>query len=220
MAIRKVYNKNFFKTWSRDMAYFLGFFCADGNMVKNKRGGCYISIYSADKNIVLDLQNTIGSKHKLSSVKSETGVTYRFQIGSTELYKDLCILGITPDKTSRMKLPKMPKQYEPDFIRGYFDGDGNVWTGVVKRKVTKDGYKMLVGFTSASKGFLSHLSFILKERGISGGSLFNIKNKNCSRLSLSTLDALKLYKIMYNKPHKLFLRRKKLVFEKFIKMRW
>ena len=220
MAIRKAYNRNFFKTWSRDMAYFLGFFCADGNMVKNKRGGCYIAVYSADKDIVSGLQKSIRSKHKLSSIISETGVTYRFQIGSTELYKDLCILGITPDKTSRMSLPNVPKQYEPDFIRGYFDGDGNVWTGIVERKTLKNGYKMLVGFTSASRDFLSHLRVTLKERGISGGSLFYIKNKNCSRLSLSTLDALKLYKIMYNKPHKLFLRRKKLVFEKFIKMRW
>lgn len=36
------------------------------------------------------------------------------------------------------------------------------------------------------------------------------------RLMMSTHDSLKLYEIMYNKPHKLFLPRKKLVFDRFI----
>ncbi len=219
MPIPVKYNKDFFKVWSADMAYFLGFFCADGNMTKNKRGGRYISVYSADKVIISDLKKIIGSEHKLSSIASKTGVTYRFQIGSNELFEDLCILGITPDKASRMKLPAIPKEYEPDFVRGYFDGDGNVWTGLVRRNNGSCGYKMLVGFTSASRSFLLDLRRILRERGITRGSLFNVKNKNCSRLSLSTLDALKLYKIMYNGDHKLCLKRKKLVFQKFIKMR-
>lgn len=215
----KEYNKEFFKKWTRDMAYFLGFFCADGNMVKGRRGGYYISVYSADKSIVALLMRAIESKHKLSSRVSKTGVTYRFQIGSIELFKDLCVLGVTPNKSRRMEVPNIPRNLEPDFIRGYFDGDGNVWTGFSRRKGVKNNHKMLVGFTSASRGFLFNLREILRARGIQGGSVFYIKNKDCSRLSLSTLDALKLYKIMYNKPHKLFLRRKKLVFEKFIKMR-
>ena len=219
MTTQKKYNKDFFKSWTRDMAYFLGFFCADGNMVKNKRGGHYISVYSADRTIIVDLMKSIDSKHKISGRVSPTAVTYRFQIGSKEIFEDLCKLGITPNKSHRMKIPNVPKEYEADFIRGYFDGDGNVWTGFLKRNESKDTYKILVGFTSASRDFLVDLKSILMRLGIGGGSIFNIKGKNCSRLSFSTEDALKLYKIMYNKPHKLFLRRKKLVFDRFIKMR-
>jgi hypothetical protein len=54
---------------------------------------------------------------------------------------------------------------------------------------------------------------------IQGYYVYRIKSKNCHRLSFSTLDTLKLFKIMYTGSHKLFLPRKKLIFEKFIEMR-
>jgi len=42
MPIYKTKNENFFKKWTPEMAYVLGFFAADGSMVKNKRGACFI----------------------------------------------------------------------------------------------------------------------------------------------------------------------------------
>jgi hypothetical protein len=54
MPIHKMVNKDFFKTWTSDMAYVLGFFAADGNMSKNKRGGCYIDFGITDFELLND----------------------------------------------------------------------------------------------------------------------------------------------------------------------
>jgi len=38
MPIPKTKNEDFFKNWTQEMAYVLGFFTADGNMIKNNKG--------------------------------------------------------------------------------------------------------------------------------------------------------------------------------------
>jgi intein/homing endonuclease len=128
-------------------------------------------------------------------------------------------LGLVVNKAKRMKLPDIPNQYIGDFVRGYFDGDGCIWSGNSHKYRLKQTMSLLLVFTSASIAFLSELFFLLKKQGIRGGSLFKSKDGNYARLSFSTLDALKIYEIMYNNPTKLFLSRKKLIFEEFIKMR-
>ena len=219
MPIRKKVNKDFFKRWSKEMSYVLGFFAADGNLIINKNGSNYFSFYSADRYILSLIKKALGSEHKLSKRSIRSGHVYRFQIGSKVICSDLLLLGFTPLKSRRMKMPIVPNEYINDFIRGYFDGDGNVWSGYMKRKNSKSTLTLQVAFTSGSSGFLKDLWKTLKLLGVNGGSFYPVKNKECSRLSFGVNDALKLYKIMYNEPHKLYLTRKKLVFEKFIKMR-
>ena len=219
MPIYKGVNKKFFEKWSGDMAYVLGFFLADGNITKTRRGTHFLSFDSVDKKLIASIKNVLKSEHKISRRFSLNSGWYRLQIGSVEMFEDLLALGVTQGKSNRLRLPVIPHRYIRDFIRGYFDGDGNVWTGQRNMKMKQTNIIMQASFTSASHDFLSHFQTLLKQQGIKGGSLFRLKNKNCSRLTLSTLDALKLYKIMYNEPHKLYLARKKLVFEKFVKMR-
>jgi len=221
VPVYKKVNKDFFKKWSPEMAYVLGFFAADGNIVKTKHNGFYLSFHSADKEILMSIKGAMKSEHKLSKRASSSGQVYRFQIGSKEMFEDLIILGLIPNKSKRMKAPKIPNKFSVDFIRGYFDGDGNVWEGLMNRKRKKPTKVLQAAFTSGSIEFLHGLHILLKKEGVLGGSLYKVKNKNCGRLLFSTLDALKLYEIMYNMPNKphVYLKRKKLVFEKFIKMR-
>lgn len=219
MPVCKNVNKNFFKTWSPDMAYVLGFFTADGNMVKTKRNTHFIAFYSADRILIQFIKRAFSASHKISERKSVSGVVYRLQLGSKELFQDLLVLGLYPNKSRRLKLPNVPTRYAPDFIRGYFDGDGNVWSGITNKHRTKPTKILQVAFTSASIGFLGSLKNTLKQCGIKGGSLYMNHEQTYGRLLFSTLDALKIYKIMYNAPCKPCLKRKKLVFEKFIKVR-
>ncbi|MBI3260804.1 hypothetical protein HYZ64_00320 [Candidatus Berkelbacteria bacterium] len=51
------YNINFFKHWSRDMAYVLGFLMADGYVFKNPRGSCYFCFISTDKGLIEKVRN-------------------------------------------------------------------------------------------------------------------------------------------------------------------
>jgi intein/homing endonuclease len=219
MPIHRIFNKYFFKKWSSDMAYILGFLFADGNIIRTKRGTHFVSIYTADKALLISMIISMGSTHKISKCVGKNGNVYKVQIGSLELFNDLTSLGLVPRKARRMKLPEIPKKYIGDFVRGYFDGDGCVWSGLIHKHRDKKTRVLLVSFVSASYNFLNKLHKLLKTSGMCGGSLFRSNNGCYARLSFSTCDSLKMYKIMYNSHGKLFLQRKKLIFDKFIKMR-
>lgn len=219
MPIHKEINKNFFKKWTRDMAYILGFMFADGNIIKNKRGAHFFAIYTKDKDLLIKMRKCMKSNHKISAKLGINDYGYSIQIGSKEMFNDLCELGLTPNKSKRMLLPKIPNKYKGDFMRGYFDGDGHVWRGVLHKERINPTQAILAGFTSGSILFLNELIKILRVLGVESGSIYIPKIANYGRINLGINDTLKLYKIMYNEPHNLFLTRKKIVFEKFIKMR-
>jgi hypothetical protein len=219
VPVYKRVNKNFFKKWTPEMAYVLGFFAADGSMTKTSRGGCFLVFHSADKSLLVSILKVMNSNHKLSRRSLRSGRVYRFQIGSKEMFNDLLLLGFDTQKTKRIKVPKVPTRVVADFVRGYFDGDGNVWSGLMNKKRINPTKVLQVAFTSGCMSFLEDFLALLKSKGIHGGSIHKVKKGEYGRVAFSTLDALKLYQIMYNMPHGLCLKRKKLVFEKFIKMR-
>jgi intein-encoded DNA endonuclease-like protein len=198
------------------MAYVLGFLYADGNIIQTKRGTHFVVLYIADEDILLDIRNSFKSDHKISKRTSVTGSVFRIQIGSAEWFNDLGKIGLFPNKTKRMLLPNVPDNFFGDFIRGYFDGDGNVWTGLIHKKRVTQAYTIQVSFTSGSLDFLISLRTQLQRCGLKGGGVFVSKTANFARLTFSRQDALKIYEIMYNAEHKLFLKRKKVVFDKFI----
>ena len=202
------------------MAYVLGFFAADGNLSINKRGGCYISFHSKDKQIIFNIKNTIGSKNKISNRinKLTDNTLYRLQIGSKEIVEILQDLGFNTRKTKHIPFPNIPKSMLSHFVRGYFDGDGNIWKGEVhKERKTKLMVLQLV-FTSGAYKFLEQLKFYLNQLLKTNGSHVVFKNGAYSRLQFSTKDALKIYNFMYNvnKPF-LCLKRKKKQFDEHIK---
>lgn len=222
MPIYKKINKDFFKVWSHDMAYVLGFFAADGTVTHSKRGTSFWAIQITDKKLLFTIREILGSEHAIH-VRTRFGnenTLYRLQVGSKEMVEDLARLGFHAKKANTIEIPKMHTEYMPDFIRGYFDGDGNVWAGDMNKQREKSTKTLLVSFTSNSENFLISLHVYLKDLGIKGGSIRVIKNKKSFRLTLSTLDSLKIFKIMYTRETPLQLLRKKVVFERYIqKMR-
>ncbi|MCF7815747.1 MAG: hypothetical protein K9M10_03445 [Candidatus Pacebacteria bacterium] len=90
------------------------------------------------------------STHQLSERISDTGCVYRFQIGSKEIFSDLIKHGFNEHKSNRMILPYIPVQYVGDFMRGYFDGDGNVWVGLLNKNRRNPTLVIQVAFTSGS----------------------------------------------------------------------
>ncbi len=197
------------------MAYVLGFLFADGNVMKTKRGTHYVAWYTADEHLLMEMKKAVQAEHLIKLRNAKSGKNYRMQVGSREWFDDVALLGLFPNKSRRMTLPNVPKKFIGDFVRGYFDGDGNVWVGKIHTDRLKNTKTIQVSFTSASKEFLLSLRDLLQETGLSGGGLYTEKNGRYSRLTFSVRDALKIYKIMYNAEHKLLLSRKKQVFEKY-----
>ena len=116
-------NHGFFKKWSEEMAYILGFITADGNIMKS-RYSYYLQfcLQKRDIDILNKMRKILAPKNKFSHYKPEN--TLSFKVGSTTIYKDLLKLGITANKTFSVKPPKIPKEYLRHYLRGFFDGDG------------------------------------------------------------------------------------------------
>ena len=151
------------------MAYVLGFFTADGNMVKNKRGAHFIAIEITDRDILEKIKEAVGSNHKIGVKKRKFPEkdAYRLQIGSKEMFDDLLRLGLMPNKSKTIDLPFVPDKYLSHFVRGYFDGDGCISYGIYNRKDRKSkNYLFGSRFTSGSKIFLENLLKKIRDNAI------------------------------------------------------
>jgi intein/homing endonuclease len=209
MPIHKTKNEDFFKTWTRDMAYVLGFFAADGSMYRTKRGGYYIDFEITDLALLRLIRNILESQNKISVRKRNVRwkTIYRLQIGSRHMFGDLAALGFTQSKSLILRFPPfIPPLYLSDFIRGYFDGDGCVHFGKYWRKDREEWKLQLsVNFTSGSKKFLEDLWSALRPV-VHGGHI--TKKARGYELVFGQHDAVALFHFMYNNGSELFLRRK------------
>lgn len=191
-------NQDFFKTWSRDMAYILGFWFADGCIYGGKIFD--ITIHKKDKYLIKKIAEKLGYEGPvLDYVDRQSS---RINFSCVVIYRDLIELGGSENKSLTIQFPKVPKEYLSDFIRGYFDGDGCI--------MNLKGGRINSAFTCGSKDFLDSLLEILKkEAGVEGGSY----DSSCMSLKFGKKDSIKLGNFMYKDNPELFLLRKK---EKFI----
>jgi len=121
VSIKEV-DEDFFKTWTEEMAYILGYWFADGNIKSGEDKRYTFRISSNDKSILEKVQSSMKSKHKIYNRKSTN--EYCLSIGNKEIYNDIIKLGGVPKKSLVNEFPEIPKEYIKHFIRGYFDGDG------------------------------------------------------------------------------------------------
>lgn len=133
-------NENYFKKWSSNMAYLLGFILADGSIIKEPRKGesdkLSFGINQKDIDILEKIKQELSAEHALSLV----GDYVYLSIQSQKIVDDLKKLGISYRKSfqkiSYLKTLNVPKKYVRDFIRGVVDGDGGI-------SINKQGYPTL-----------------------------------------------------------------------------
>lgn len=122
-------NENFFKRWTPEMSYILGYIAADGNICWNsnpKKSYRSLTITAAerDKDHLERIRTILNSsKELLYSPKTKS---YRLIVTNRTVCLDLMKLGIKPRKSLTIKFPKVPRKYLSHFIRGVIDGDGAV----------------------------------------------------------------------------------------------
>lgn len=205
--------RNYFKTWSPNMAYILGWIYSDGcigQWGKGKIGKLSIGLQSRDDYILKWMRDELGGgamhhQQGHGNVQDQTCLC----ISSHEIYKDLTSLGLHPAKSYTITFPDVPKQYLPDFIRGFFDGDGSV---------LESGSSPRVQITSASPAFLDKFEEIMiEEVGIKMQRTEKDKNTNKAEDSrCHGADALTFYDFIYYKGC-MHLKRKKKKFEQLEK---
>lgn len=114
---------------SKSKAYWLGFLCADG-CVHSKNFN--ISINITDREHLIKFQKAISCpNHKITETIDtrfkNAKPLYQFSIKDKELHTSLVVHGCVPQKSLALtKIPNIPRDYVPHFIRGYFDGDGSL----------------------------------------------------------------------------------------------
>lgn len=189
-------NEDYFKTWSNNMAYILGFFAADGMVARDAQ---QISFSQKEKYILEDIKKEMGSDHPI--IKNEKSGVYILNLGSKILKNDLIKLhGILPNKAHSIEFPSVPKQYMSHFIRGYFDGDGHI------------NYKQYtVTFVGGSKDFMNELYFTLKNLELD--PQFKSYEKHF-RLHIRGRKSIKIFSDWIYSNKGLYLRRKQQEFAK------
>ncbi|WP_066193472.1 LAGLIDADG family homing endonuclease [Gracilibacillus timonensis] len=189
-------NENYFKTWSNNMAYILGFIIADGTIARDVQ---FVSIAQKEKYILEAIREELGSNQPIVKNK-DTGV-YMLTINSKVMKNDLIeIHGVKPNKSSTIEFPHVPKEYMSHFIRGYFDGDGFV-----------NYEKFFVSFVGGSKSFMDALKNEIEANGLETNFT---EHDTFFRVYVSGRRTIKLFSEWIYQNKGLYLKRKYAAFQK------
>ena len=161
-------NTNYFKTWSTEMAYTLGFFCADGHLATHKNFLC-IQPHKKDQYILENFMKFMDYGGVIYDYGKRTTVS--LNISSKEITKDLMNFGLTRHKSQELKwIDQIPEKYISHFVRGYFDGDGHIGLAQAHNPNNKNLVLSIVG----TEDFLKRLkSEFEKQHGNIIGHLRN-----------------------------------------------
>lgn len=139
-----------------EKAYLLGLLYADGSITSNNGYYIKLKLQYADKEIL----DNIVKEFPFFTEPSKDNNSYYIICYRKELYYDLVLNGMHERKSFENKnLMKIPDiQYKWDFIRGFFDGDGNV-------NIDNKG-RIAFSFYTVSQSFTEDLVLFLKDNNI------------------------------------------------------
>ena len=213
-----------------EAAYILGFYIADGCINGNK---FVITLSEKDKEILEKIRDYMSPVTKLCYKPervNKAGITthpmYSFSFACKEIVSRLEELGLGQKKTYLEKSIKniVPKEFMWDFIRGYWDGDGNINSSEVTKKVMlKNGEEATyqynnIGFTIISKDplILEEINDFFLESGIST-HVYPDNKGNYLVGTHSKSEVEKIYNHLYTSSN-LFLNRKRIKFDGIMKI--
>lgn len=221
-AGKRIYgvNKDFFKCINtEEKAYILGFICADGHIERDRLN---ITVSIKDKDILEKIRKAMQSNHPIKEVKRtnlynktdrKTLTLVELMIGSVELVKPLFNMGLTTNKTYTLNgdiVKYIPKYLIRDFLRGYFDGDGNIFFG----RRYSSGYKYNVNICGNEDFLLKSFQTYFP----SNNKLYkDLYSRQCYVWKISQRDKVKdfMYYLYYNSS--ISLQRK---YNEFRKIMW
>lgn len=163
--LRKTFNSFYFdKIDSSEKAYLLGFIVADGCLYK-PTNTLIIFIGKKDEEVIYRFiaaigQGSFSEREKLNErCQNMVRLTYR----SEYMLNSINNLGIPFNKSKiEFGIPKIPEEFIPAFIAGYFDGDGSI--SVSAKKSTN----VETCFTDSNFILLNEIKDYLTQFGITG----------------------------------------------------
>ena len=149
-------NHNFFNQLDNKVAYWLGAIWGDGWIIKHQYS-YILGFGSKDKEWVKQLKEDLEATYPIQDRKDGT---YRLQVTSEGIFRDLIDVGILPNKTYENETPKIPSNFIADFIRGLYDADGSL-------RVKGSRYGFSIGNTIATCNWVKNR--LNEELDIGGG---------------------------------------------------
>ena len=202
-------DEDFFKTWTKEMAYIFGFWIADGNMYKKDHS---ISFVSKDHDLLDKIKSILKSDYKISKRSDDC---FQLHIYNKTIYNDLLKLGGIPRKSLTIQFPFIPGKYLSHFIRGFLDGDGSFC--IKKNKYLDSNF-------TGNVDFLTILKNKIKETININETYFGILNKsqsNCSnriyQLEYFGKKAIALSNYIYQNSDNLRLERKFKIWDRVLR---
>lgn len=208
-------NENYFKTYSHNMAYLLGYISTDGCI---HNGVLKLGLQRKDEELLHKIKEELEftgpirqaiSKFKKDSKEYETSL---LDIHSKIIYEDLKKCGITENKSLTISNIFIPEEYEMDFLLGVADGDGSIG-------------KLATGFRikicSGSEKFIKYIQTLLYKNGLVSAKITKSssgRKNSIYEVSCNLIDSFKFYQLAY-KHSTIYLKRKKDKFEQLIKER-
>lgn len=202
----------FEKIDTKEKAYWLGFIFADGG-IEESSNTLRINLSSKDeehlykfKNFIQAFNTEIKRNDKIENDKIYK-ISY-FGISDKKLIKDLKKYGCVSNKTYKLDFPSsnlVPKNLIYHFVRGFFDGDGSIYTDDKRNR-------LCLNFTGTEL-MLNGIKKVLKKD--------NLKLENKGKYSVLHIDGNKQVVDILNKIYKdsnseIELTRKKQKFHDFL----
>lgn len=149
------FNENFFDEIDNSTkAYWLGFCMADGC---NTGDELTIELSAKDKNQLLMMRKDLCADHPISYRKRNESQMASLRISSRYLCQQLDKWGCIQNKSFVLQYPSnLSKEFERDFIRGFFDGDGCIHVHKNEKSKTFSMY-------SVSSSFLIRIKDIIEQ---------------------------------------------------------
>lgn len=173
------FNEDYFEEIdTEDKAYWLGFIYADGSINPSKN--CLeISLKESDKSHLEKFKKSIEYSGEVRTkevkVKGKTYGACRIELYGEKLIKDLQHKGVYARKSLIITFPseeQVPKKLLLHFIRGYFDGDGSLYT-YHRKGCNRDEYALSI---IGTQDFLNGVqNFLISEVNVRKVKLHNQK---------------------------------------------
>ncbi len=214
---KRVYlNESYFEVIdTEDKAYFLGLLFADGSVQKiQKSDNGYshtisLELNTEDRDVIAQFVKSIDTNLKVKDYHRVTDGRERnmskITIHSKKIFEDLWNLGKRPMKVDTCVIvPDLPNDLVRHFIRGYFDGDGCIYSTSEMPRVTIYG---TYDFLTSLKDEIS------KTININRLGVHQKKDTNVSMFSITKYDEIKdFYEYLYSNA-KFYMKRRKEKFE-------
>ena len=197
--------------------YFLGFFAADGcnskkyNNAKIKLQTCDLELLEKFK-ALLESDRPIYNVHQKETKNRKESFAVNFELTSKYFCEKLEELGLSERKTYTLQLPDyIPDQYFRDYIRGVFDGDGNISVSYINKP---KGLSSIAG----NPKFLLQIKEKI-ENFLSVHIAYQENNKNCGYIKINRQEDLKIFLDWMYKDSSLYMERKHQKYLEFLSIR-